>query len=137
MNHWAEKYIGKPWVSGAHGPDSFDCWGLLCAVYRENYAVELTKYPGIEECGAQHAVALFQHEAQNPEWVRVEKPSEGCAVAIGFINEFHHVGIYVEVDGGVVLHSYRKRGVVAQSVASLRLLGLHKIEFYRHARARY
>ena len=27
--------IGKPWVNRASGPDSYDCWGLVVAYYRE------------------------------------------------------------------------------------------------------
>ncbi len=27
--------IGKPWVNRESGPDSYDCWGLVVAYYRE------------------------------------------------------------------------------------------------------
>ena len=29
MTHFALKYIGRPWIAGAQGPDSFDCWGFV------------------------------------------------------------------------------------------------------------
>ena len=38
--HWTAEYLGKPWRNGAAGPDAFDCYGLVRAVYRDRYGVE-------------------------------------------------------------------------------------------------
>ncbi len=37
MTHFANKYIGLPWVAGAQGPDSFDCWGFARYVLKHEY----------------------------------------------------------------------------------------------------
>ena len=37
MPHFANKYIGRPWVAGAQGPDSFDCWGFVRYVLKHEY----------------------------------------------------------------------------------------------------
>lgn len=36
--------IGKPWVNRADGPDSYDCWGIVVAYYREVLGKELSIY---------------------------------------------------------------------------------------------
>ena len=39
--HWTADYLGKPWRNGADGPDAFDCYGLVRAVYRDRYGIEM------------------------------------------------------------------------------------------------
>ena len=39
--HWTADYLGKPWRNGADGPDAFDCYGLVRAVYRDRCGVEM------------------------------------------------------------------------------------------------
>ena len=41
MTHFANKYIGRPWVAGAQGPDSFDCWGFARWVLKHEYGVDV------------------------------------------------------------------------------------------------
>ena len=43
----------------------------------------------------------------------------------------HHVGVYLEVDGGRVLTSVEGAGVVAQSLGSLKLHGWNIVACYR------
>lgn len=38
---WPARYIGAPWQSGGNGPESYDCWGLVRAVYRDIAGIEL------------------------------------------------------------------------------------------------
>ncbi len=35
MNNF-NKYIGLPWIAGASGPDTFDCWGFVRYVLKNN-----------------------------------------------------------------------------------------------------
>lgn len=34
-------FIGLPWAPNGRGPDSFDCWGLVMAVFQEVRGIEL------------------------------------------------------------------------------------------------
>ncbi|MBQ7158958.1 MAG: C40 family peptidase [Treponema sp.] len=40
---YSKRYIGKPYVRGATGPDSFDCSGLVFACSRESIGVQLPR----------------------------------------------------------------------------------------------
>ena len=39
-----DNYVGKPFVDGARGPDAYDCWGLVAAIYLEEYGITLPEY---------------------------------------------------------------------------------------------
>jgi hypothetical protein len=39
--HWAMQYMGKPWESGAQGPDAYDCFALVRAVQRDVFGRDL------------------------------------------------------------------------------------------------
>lgn len=36
-------YIGKPFAAGAHGPDAFDCWGLVHTAARDLFGLEFPR----------------------------------------------------------------------------------------------
>lgn len=44
----ARQQIGKPYVWGAEGPDSFDCSGLVTYCYRQALSVEVGHYTGTQ-----------------------------------------------------------------------------------------
>lgn len=139
--HWCTQYIGRRWVSGGRGPDTFDCWGLAWWVEREHYGREIPCYPvaeyperGATDVGWARDVFL-RVQALLSGWVRTDAPIDGSVVVM---NGGSHVGVYVEADGGLVLHAKStfqapQRGcgcVMAQPISALRLAGYRGIEFY-------
>lgn len=134
MEHWANQYIGKPWVQGARGPDTFDCWGLLIHRYR-HYGVELPDVPGAD---LKTFWRLINREIQKPtDWVRMLQPEEGFAVALGGTEMFHHVGLWTDADGGMVIHAVNMHNIIAQPIRGLKASGMQRIQFFRHHGANY
>lgn len=133
--HWSAQYIQKPWVSGARGPDAFDCWGLLRWIYKTRLSIELPAYPGVEAKDSETVAGLIREATTvgpfAQEWHRLSKPVDMCGVAMG-INEITHVGVYLAVDGGLVLHTASRHNCIAQSLKTLRANGYNLIEFYQH-----
>lgn len=126
--------IGKPWVSGARGPDAFDCWGLIYYVYRSFYGIELPEFPGVKEIGIREVVRVLRETTDAGRvWTRLEKPEHLCGVAMASNRRFHHVGLWLDLDGGLVFHSNEGRNVTAQGLRDVRLHGFNRIEFFRHA----
>ncbi len=41
---WWFRYIGLPFEDGGRGPHSYDCWGLIKAVYADRLGVDLPSY---------------------------------------------------------------------------------------------
>jgi cell wall-associated NlpC family hydrolase len=128
MSHWATQYIGLPWVAGQDGPDAFDCWGFFRHVQRVQFGREV---PAVE-VRSLHAGAVRQtlKEHKYLGWARVENPREGDAVLMPRFDEVH-IGIWLEVNKGGVLHCARGFGVVMQSQHAIRLDGWTRFEFWR------
>lgn len=129
MTHWAAQYLGKPWVSGASGPDAYDCYGLILAVYREQYGVDL---PLLNvDATRSLSIAKAMRDYEYGDWQPVDAQCEGDVIQMGHARHPHHVGLWLDSDGGRILHSLEGSGVVAQTPASLRLHGWNILTIYR------
>jgi cell wall-associated NlpC family hydrolase len=134
MDHWANTYIGRPWVPGGRGPAAFDCWGLLVHVYREHYGLTVPPYVGHHSEDIRENLRLFLKEARSGRWRELdirEAKRDGDAVALSMGRRFHHVGVFLDLDGGLILHALQGKGVIAQTAAGLRTFGLNNLRFYR------
>jgi len=129
--HWAVKYIGLPYEPGGRGPDKYDCWGLVRHVYRNEFCMDLPDLPGIVFTSAKSQTRVIE-AGIDQEWVSILKPFDGCGVAMGQKEYMHHVGVYIDADGGKILHANSGSGVVANTPAQLRMVGFKTILYYRH-----
>ncbi|MBF0428889.1 MAG: C40 family peptidase [Magnetococcales bacterium] len=111
-DHWAIEYLGAPWVSGASGPESYDCWGLVRAVYRDRFGIKL---PIVEV--KEKIPSAVRHD-----WRETKTPEDGDGVIMSTGTSPHHVGLFVVTpDGNYVLHSVEGAGVVLQSMSALKI----------------
>lgn len=129
--HWAVKYIGMKHVRGGREPGAVDCWGLLCLVYREEFQIELPAYPGVTAQSIPFIASTIKSDARR-DWVELEKPVDGCAVAMSQRVIPHHVGIYVTADGGRVIHCWDTQNVISDTFRGLAAKGFQVIKFYQH-----
>lgn len=124
--------IGKPWVAGGRGPEVFDCWGLLVFAYRELLGIELPAFTCID---VQNKLQVSRTIADGfYEWNSTPSPHHLCAVGISANKRLHHLGLWLDVEGGGVLHAVEHTGVVFQSTLSLRQAGLQNLQFYTYKR---
>lgn len=130
--HWAIKYIGRPWVNGDQGPDSFDCWGFFRYVQRHEFNRDLP----IINPDANDMMAVVRAINTTPEranWVKTDTPQNGDAVLMAHSKYPSHVGMWLDVDGGGVMHCIRGEGVVFSSLSSLKIAGWGRVEFFSYA----
>ena len=130
MTHWASAYLGKPWVNGACGPDAYDCHGLVRAVYRDCFGLVL---PVVDVDALQAlAVCRAMRDYDYSAWKALSAPEiEFDVVEMSLASAPHHVGVFLEADGGGVLTSVEGAGVVFQSLASLKMHGWNIVSCYR------
>lgn len=121
--------IGKPWVSGACGPDAFDCWGLLRHVLAARRGITLCPHAGVDESGLAGMLRTAEDECA-AHWERIDQPAHLCGVAMGRGRRIEHVGIWLEEGGGGILHSYCGGGVVFERQANIRARGFQTFIFY-------
>lgn len=135
--HWAAELVGSKYELGSAGPFQFDCWGLLCFVYKNRFGIDLNWDPCLSGAsGVCVARAIVQSVASH-DWGAVGHPDDGDAVLLGSARakHAHHVGVYVAQQSpasGLVLHAERQAGVVADSPLKLRLRGYRVFGHYRH-----
>lgn len=125
-----DKYIGLPFVSGARGPDAYDCWGLILAVYAEVYGIQLPDY----DIGAEALRDITRQintEMGSGKWTATN-PDECPSVAVMALHPDHpglvnHCGVNV---GGRVLHTTFAVGVhtfrVPSNVWDGRIMGYYR-----------
>lgn len=124
--HWAFDYIGQPWVRHEH-----DCWQFFRRVQLERFGRALPEIP-METYRRGACQALLECHAERAQWRPVDRPQEGDAVLLSHARHPSHVGLWVDVDGGGVLHCVGGSGVVFQTVKSLKATSWGHMEFYRH-----
>jgi len=120
------RYIGLPWVSGGCGPDAFDCWGLLGCVQREYFGIRLPDLPA----DADDRRLLYQAQVDRGTWQVVDAPFHGCGVLLRG-GDRPHVGVYLQLDAGGVLHALEGAGVIFTERANLKRLGYPRASWYR------
>ncbi len=111
---FCNKANGKPWVNRAEGPDSYDCWGLVLASFREIEGIELPNITVYKDkhCATNEAVT----KSDLAKFTEVG-PIDGAIMTIsnnagGLI----HVG---RVLCGRVLHATDTLGVRWESISSI------------------
>ncbi|MDD5249634.1 MAG: NlpC/P60 family protein [Rhodocyclaceae bacterium] len=134
MSRWVFDYLGKPWENGAQGPNAYDCWGLVRAVYREQLGIALP----VVDVDAHKPLAVcraFADARMHSGWTPVDRQAlqEFDAIELSLGEKPHHVGIWCAADGGGVLSAVEGAGVVFQRRASLALHGWKIIAAYRRA----
>ena len=105
---WITKYLGRAYARGAEGPDAYDCWTLFRAVQAElGRSVPPIMVASDVSPGA--LVELFTHSPTRALWLPIAAPVHGCGV-VG--HRPLHVGVWLDVHGGGVLHATSECGVI-------------------------
>lgn len=126
----ADQYIGLPWSQDGNGPDEWNCWNLLRHLLRKYFNKNIPLI-GLED--SEQLRAMYKERLNSGAWVRGDNPAHGRAVLLkGGMHP--HVGLYLDIDGGGVIHSLEGSKVVFTPLGALRMLGFGKIEYYEVVR---
>lgn len=117
--HWAAQYIGLPYQPQGEGPDSFHCWSFFRFVQARQFGRDLPIVPNPESLIDQER--MFRDHPEHARWDRVDVPVEGDAVTLRKGRYPIHIGLWLDVDGGRVLHCVEDKGVVCQGMAGLKV----------------
>ncbi len=122
--------IGMPWQSGAQGPDAFDCWGLARAAQRELFGYELPPV-SVNANHLRSVIEAIEGHAIRQEWHNVEIPAHGDLVTLARHDHPTHIGVYLAVDRGGLLHCARDVGVCFDHIQALAWQGWARLRFLR------
>jgi len=114
--------IGRPWIAGARGSEAYDCWGLFLEVQRTQFNRELPEIP-VDASNIKKVLNAFSHHPERQRWQKVKQPTEGDAILMRQSRYPVHIGVWLDIDGGGVLHAVQHAGVVYQTLAALEAHG--------------
>ena len=117
--------IGEPWQLGSN-----DCWAFFRRVQREHFGRDVP----MVDVDATSAMVCAQAVRDHPErlrWSAVAEPRAGDAVLMGKGRHPTHVGLWIDQDGGGVLHCQQGTGVVFSRPAQLALMGWVNTSYWR------
>ena len=129
--HWANDYIGLPWEKGAEGPDTYDCYGLLRVVQRRYYDVEMPRLVEVDRGSILAVVRAIRRNPENKLWEAIAAPCDGCLVKMHKQDNPDHIGVWLDTDGGGVLHCCQAYGVGFDSFFDLSIMGWRGITYHR------
>lgn len=120
-------YIGLPHEDGATGPYAYDCWGLLRHIQQRYFGVEMPDAPIGDEAAC---LAMYEEEMVSGRWRTVDVPQHGDGALLrgGLLP---HVGTWLDIDGGGILHSLSGSGVIFSNPRNIKLLGFPRVTYYR------
>ena len=121
--------IGLPWESGAQGPHAFDCWGLARACEEALFGRALP-LAAVDAASITVAVRTLLRHPERHRWAPVDRPSAGDLVEFRRAGLPHHVGVWLDADGGGVLHAAQAYGVAFERPLSLTTAGFGDALFY-------
>lgn len=124
-----ESLIGCQYKEGSFGPPEagFNCWGLLHYVQAKYFDVKMPKAPIGD---ADTCRRMFTDRLDAKMWAQVESPSHGDGVLMRDSKE-PHVGVYLDIDGGGILHALEGMGVIFTSTSDLNFHGFGRVKYYR------
>lgn len=131
---YINRVIGLPWIKGAQGPDAFDCGGLA----RDCEMALFGRTMPIVNIDANNPLAIARTIKAHPlyaGWVTAPTPRHGDVVTLYRAVTPAHVGVYLAVDRGGLLHATEECGVRFDPLHVLPALGWGNIRFHRPAEA--
>lgn len=129
--HWAFEYIGMPWVNGGQGPTEFDCWGFFRFIQINHFKRDVPTFD-IDANDFRNVAKMIDEAEERSNWVATDTPNHGDAVLMAHSKFPSHVGVWLDADGGGVLHCIRGEGVVFSTISSLKNCGWGRVEYYKY-----
>lgn len=117
--------IGLPYGSG---PGEYNCWTFTQALQRQLFDRQLPDI-ALDSDGIRYLVKLIQDHDAHKQWKAITRPMHGGLVEMSCANLPHHVGTYLDIDGGGVVHC-DACGSSFASLAVLSVLGFQRFVFY-------
>lgn len=134
MNHWAISYLGRPWSKGGQAPAAFNCWELVRHIQHAYFAIEVPEI-AVDTDNLRACIEAFNGHDERSHWALITgAPQGGDCVLMSQGTAPTHIGIWLDMDGGGVLHAVKKPGVIFSRAEHLAQLGYHVLGVYRYAR---
>ena len=130
---WVADVVGKGWQEYATGPSYFDCWGVVCYGFKHKFNLNLDRHLEIPTLSPAAFHRVVASEIKTGNWVQVNQPVDGCLILMSAGRLWHHVGMWLDINSGRVLHSREGIGVSLDNRHSLN--SFNRVEFWEYVPA--
>ena len=121
---WWKKYERALFEEKARGPNKFDCWGLVRAIYENDHPDKII-LPSYDECymtttqpDDKKKISETIAQQKQSHWIEVTKPKEFDVVLLKINNFPMHVGIVIRK--GVMIHCTQGINTAIEKYDSMR-----------------
>jgi hypothetical protein len=121
------QYIGAPWEAGAQGPDAYDCMSFFKLVQAQHFGVFVPSIIAADYENPHELAGLFKSHEERSRWSKMPAPKHGAAV---IVHNPMHIGTWLDIDGGGVLHCVRGSGVIFTQDGAWHVSGFGRREYF-------
>lgn len=119
------QYLGLPWIEGRR-----DCWLFFREIQAKHYG-RTVPIVDVDVMDIRDVIHKVDAE-KKAHWEQIGKPEDGCAVLMSRNRYPVHIGMWLDIDGGKVLHCAQGMGVVFQNRQALKFDGWTGLTFWRY-----
>lgn len=120
------QYLGLPWIEGQR-----DCWLFFREIQAKHYG-RTVPIVDVDVMDIRDVIHKVDAE-KKVHWEQIGKPEDGCSVLMSRNRYPVHIGMWLDIDGGKVLHCAQGMGVVFQNRQALKFDGWTGITYWRFA----
>lgn len=124
-----ESLLGKPHIPGANGPDAYDCWGAAQVIQKRLFNRNMPDIKDPPTDIRRLMVFIHNHEARS-QWVRADTKRHGQLVELAHGNHPFHIGVYLDVEGGGIIHSLANIGISWDRELTMKAAGWRKFVYH-------
>ncbi|OYZ67867.1 MAG: hypothetical protein B7X98_02395 [Methylophilaceae bacterium 17-43-7] len=124
--HWAMQYLGQPWVEHDN-----DCWAFFRRISADHFQRDLSIIQ-IDTDNLRVCIDQFLNHTEHQYWKKTTSPTDGDAVLMSQGRMPTHVGMWLSVDGGGVLHCVKGAGVIFTKTSQLHALSYNVLGYYSY-----
>lgn len=121
--------LGRPYALNGVAPKSFDCWGLARYLQREIFGHDLDAVVS-DSLDLRVLVRTIRDHPERRNWAPVDRPTHGALVEMSHSRHPHHIGVFLDVDGGGIAHCYAPAGVSFDPIVALKAAGWRRFTHY-------
>lgn len=119
------QYLGLPWIEGRR-----DCWLFFREIQAKHYG-RTVPIVDVDVMDIRDVIHKVDAE-KKAHWEQIGKPEDGCAVLMSRNRYPVHIGMWLDIDGGKVLHCAQGMGVVFQNRQALKFDGWTGISYWKY-----
>ena len=118
-------YLGLPWIFGER-----DCWRFFRELSQKYYGRHVPEVD-VDLHNLKDIMQKIDTE-KKARWVQIYEPVDGCAVLMQRHRMPVHIGMWIDLDGGKVLHCAQGPGVCFQRLQDLKFDGWSSFTYWQY-----